>query len=82
MQSGYLGCADPAYNPTAAAAFSLNRFPSRMYLRSTVIDLWPVVRAITRSSRAGAVRRPASASGYPSRCFQGERTPEASREAA
>jgi hypothetical protein len=24
----------------------LNRFPSRMYRRSTVIDLWPVVAAI------------------------------------
>jgi hypothetical protein len=27
------------YNPTADAAFSLNRLPSRMYRRSTVIDL-------------------------------------------
>src|ERR1700722_12693557 len=31
------------YNPTADAAFSLNRLPSRMYPRSTDILLCPVV---------------------------------------
>jgi hypothetical protein len=30
----------PSYRPTAAAAFSLNRFTSLIYRRNTVIDLW------------------------------------------
>jgi hypothetical protein len=31
------------YNPTADAVFSLNSDPSRMYRRSTVMLLWPIV---------------------------------------
>jgi hypothetical protein len=37
------------YNPTADAAFWLNKLPSRMYRLNTVMLLWPVVCAMTRS---------------------------------
>lgn len=47
----------PVQSPTAAAAFWLNRDPSLMYLRKTVMDLWPVVCAIP-SWNLSARRRP------------------------
>jgi hypothetical protein len=51
-----------ALQTPAAAAFSLNRVPSRVNLLSTVVDLCLVVCAITRSwtpALAGAVANPA-----------------------
>jgi hypothetical protein len=38
-----------SYSPTADAAFSLNRLPSRICRLNTVMLLWPIVWAITRS---------------------------------
>jgi hypothetical protein len=42
-------------SPTADAAFSLNRFPSRMYRRNTVMGLCPVVWAIVFLPLLGVV---------------------------
>ena len=50
------------YSPTALAAFSQNREPSRMYRRSIAVPLWPVVVAMMRSGTPAApaeVARPA-----------------------
>lgn len=56
------------------AAFSLNRLPSRTYLRRTVIDLWPFVWAIKCAIRLkpdteyGRIRtRNTDESGHPIR---------------
>src|ERR1017187_3044726 len=52
----------PPYSPTALAAFSRNREPSRMYRRSIAVPLWPVCSAMTRSgtpAAAAEVARPA-----------------------
>jgi hypothetical protein len=37
------------HSPTLAAAFSLNKLPSRMYFLSIIVPLWPVVWAMTLS---------------------------------
>ena len=50
------------YSPTALEAFSRNKEPSRMYLRSIAVPLWPVCSAMTRSgtpAAAAEVARPA-----------------------
>ena len=49
------------YRPTADAAFSLNRFPSRMYFINTVMLLWTVVSA-TGYEQSGATAVAATAS--------------------
>lgn len=52
------------YSPTAAAAFSVNRLPSRVYPRSTVIDLCPVVAAMARSETPAAAEDQGSRRGW------------------
>jgi hypothetical protein len=37
------------HSPTFAAAFSRNRFPSLMYLRTIALDFWPVWFMMVRS---------------------------------
>ncbi len=52
----------PPYSPTALAAFSRDREPSRMYRLSIAVPVWPVCLAMKRSgtpAEAAEVAKPA-----------------------